>query len=174
MNRYPRPEIALRARVASPMTGYADSLACPDCGHVFPLATEGQTWRITGPADVADRLMARYGRLEQENLVVLSLTTKNVVKDETVVYVGNVSAAVVRIGELFTEPIRQRAAAILLAHNHPSGDPTPSPDDLHLTAEVLAASRLLDIDLLDHIVIGRSSYASLRDRGVSFDRVSPS
>ncbi|MBI3749325.1 MAG: hypothetical protein HY262_10855 [Chloroflexi bacterium] len=152
------------------MTAYADSLMCPDCGHAFELTTEGETYRITGPADVADRLIARYGSLEQEHLVVLSLTTKNTVKDETVVYVGNVSAALVRVGELFTEPIRQRAAAILLAHNHPSGDPTPSPDDLHLTAEVLAAARLLDIDLLDHIVIGRSSYASLRERGVAFDR----
>lgn len=55
-------------------------------------------------------------------------------------------------------------------HNHPSGDPTPSPDDLHLTAEVLAAGRLLDIALLDHIVLGSDTYVSLRDRGISFDR----
>jgi DNA repair protein RadC len=171
MDPYPtlKPELRLR-RVASPMTGYADSLACPDCGHAFQLTTEGQQWRITGPQDVADRLMARYGRLEQEHLVVLSLTTKNMVKDETVVYIGNVSAAVVRIGELFTEPIRQRASAMILVHSHPSGDPTPSPDDLHLTAEALAASRLLDLPLLDHLVISASSYVSLRDRGVVFSR----
>ena len=59
---------------------------------------------------------------------------------------------------------------MILVHNHPSGDPTPSPDDLHLTAEALAAGRLLDIELLDHLVIGHDAYVSLRDRGVSFDR----
>jgi DNA repair protein RadC len=55
-------------------------------------------------------------------------------------------------------------------HNHPSGDPTPSPDDIHLTAEVLAAAKLLDFDLLDHIILGNGSYVSLRDRGVQFSR----
>jgi DNA repair protein RadC len=59
---------------------------------------------------------------------------------------------------------------VILVHNHPSGDPTPSPDDLHLTAEALAAGRLLDIALLDHLVIGHDAFVSLRDRGVAFDR----
>jgi DNA repair protein RadC len=62
------------------------------------------------------------------------------------------------------------ASGVILCHNHPSGDPTPSPDDLHLTAEALAAGRLLDIALLDHLVIGHDAYVSLRDRGVSFDQ----
>ena len=68
------------------------------------------------------------------------------------------------------EAIRQNAAGIILVHNHPSGDPTPSPDDLHLTAEALAVGRLLDIQVLDHIVVSRDSWVSLRKRGVSFDR----
>ncbi len=152
------------------MTSYANSLECPDCGHSFALTTEGQTWRVNGPADVADRLMARYGKLEMENLIVLSLGTRNSVQDETVVYVGNVSAAVVRVGEIFTEPIRHRAAGIIIAHNHPSSDPTPSPQDIALTAEVLAAARILDIDLLDHIVLGADRWVSLRDTGLQFDR----
>jgi DNA repair protein RadC len=59
---------------------------------------------------------------------------------------------------------------VIVVHNHPSGDPEPSPDDLHLTAEAIAAGRLLDIALLDHVIIGADSYVSLRDRGVSFDR----
>jgi len=67
--------------------------------------------------------------------------------------------------------VRLDAAGVILVHNHPSGDPTPSPDDLRLTAEALAAGRLLDIDLLDHLVIGHDAYVSLRDRGVSFDRI---
>jgi DNA repair protein RadC len=88
----------------------------------------------------------------------------------TTAYVGNVSASLVRVGELFRDAVRLDAAGVILVHNHPSGDPTPSPDDLHLTAEALAAGRLLDIDLLDHLVIGHDAYASLRDRGVVFDR----
>jgi len=88
----------------------------------------------------------------------------------TTVYTGNISSSLVRVGELFRDAVRLDAAGIILVHNHPSGDPTPSPDDLHLTAEALAAGRLLDIDLLDHLVIGHDAYASLRDRGVIFDR----
>jgi DNA repair protein RadC len=66
--------------------------------------------------------------------------------------------------------VRHDAAGVILVHNHPSGDPTPSRDDPHLTAEALAAGRLLDIGLLDHQVIGHDAYVSLRDRGISFDR----
>ena len=79
----------------------------------------------------------------------------------------------VRVGELFRDAVRLNAAGVILVHNHPSGDPTPSPDDLHLTAEALAAGRLLDISLLDHLVIGHDVYVSLRDRGVVFDRAGP-
>ena len=81
-----------------------------------------------------------------------------------------VSSSLVRVGELFRDAVRLNAAGVILVHNHPSGDPTPSPDDLHLTAEALAAGRLLDIQLLDHLVIGHDAYVSLRDRGVAFDR----
>ena len=85
---------------------------------------------------------------------------------------GNVSSSLVRVGELFRDEVRLNANGLILVHNHPSGDPTPSPNDLHLTAEALAAGRLLDIALLDHLIIGHEAYVSLRDRGVSFDRVS--
>ena len=85
-------------------------------------------------------------------------------------YVGNVSASLVRVGELFRDAVRVNAAGIILVHNHPSGDPTPSPDDLHLTAEAIAAGRLLDIDVLDHLVVGHDAFVSLRDRGIAFDR----
>jgi DNA repair protein RadC len=127
-------------------------------------------WSIRSPRDVADRLVLQMGRLEREELRVVILNTKNVVLRVTTTYQGNVSASLVRVGELFRDAVRLDAAGIILVHNHPSGDPTPSPDDLHLTAEALAAGRLLDIDLLDHLVIGHDAYVSLRDRGVSFDR----
>jgi DNA repair protein RadC len=127
-------------------------------------------WTIRSPGDVARPLVADMGRLEREELRVLSLNTKNVVQRATTVYVGNVSASLVRIGELFRDAVRLDAAGIVLVHNHPSGDPTPSPDDLHLTAEAIAAGRLLDVDVLDHVVIGHDAWVSLRDRGVAFDR----
>lgn len=130
-------------------------------------------WSIRGPRDVADRLVLQMGRLEREELRVVILDTKNHVLRVTTVYQGNVSSSLVRVGELYRDAVRLNAASVILVHNHPSGDPSPSPDDLHLTAEALAAGRLLDISLLDHLVIGHDAYVSLRDRGVAFDRAIP-
>ena len=130
-------------------------------------------WTIRSPRDVADRLLVDMGRLEREELRVLSLNAKNAVQRVSTVYVGNVSASLVRVGELFRDAVRLDASGVILVHNHPSGDPTPSPDDLHLTAEAIAAGRLLDVDVLDHVVIGQDAWISLRDRGVTFDRVGP-
>ena len=130
-------------------------------------------WTVRSPRDVADRLMVDMGRLEREELRVVSLNAKNVVQRVSTVYVGNVSASLVRVGELFRDAVRLDASGVVLCHNHPSGDPTPSPDDLHLTAEAIAAGRLLDVDVLDHVVIGHDAWISLRDRGVTFDRARP-
>ena len=127
-------------------------------------------WTIRSPSDVADRLVLQMGRLEREELRAVLLNTKNVVLRVVTVYQGNVSSSLVRVGELFRDAVRLNASGVILVHNHPSGDPTPSPDDLHLTAEALAAGRLLDIELLDHLVVGHDAYVSLRDRGVAFDR----
>jgi DNA repair protein RadC len=127
-------------------------------------------WSIRSPRDLADRLMSELGHLTREELRVVLLDTRNGVLAMPTVYVGNVSAALVRIAELFRDAVRLHAARIILVHNHPSGDPTPSPDDLHMTAEAVAAGRLLDVAVLDHLVIGHGSYASLRDRGVPFER----
>ena len=127
-------------------------------------------WSIRGPRDLAVRLTADLGHLPREELRVVLLDTRNGVLGMPTLYRGNVSAAVVRIGELFRDAVRTHAARLILVHNHPSGDPTPSPDDLHMTAEAVAAGRLLDITVLDHLVIGHGAWVSLRDRGVSFDR----
>jgi DNA repair protein RadC len=134
------------------------------------VADAGARWTIRSPRDVADRLQPRMSGLPREELRVLLLNTKNVVLRDQLVYQGNVSAALVRVAELFRDAVRIHAAGLIVAHNHPSGDPEPSPDDLHLTAEAIAAGRLLDIPLLDHLVIASSGHVSLRDRGVAFDR----
>ena len=125
---------------------------------------------IRSPRDLADRLILQMGRLEREELRVVLLDTKNHVLRVATVYQGNVNSSLVRVGELYRDAVRLDAAGVILVHNHPSGDPTPSPDDLHLTAAALAAGRLLDIQLLDHLVIGHDAFVSLRDRGVAFDR----
>ncbi len=130
-------------------------------------------WTIRSPRDVADRLLVEMGRLEREELRVLSLNAKNVVQRVSHVYAGNVSTSLVRIGELFRDAVRLDASGVVLVHNHPSGDPTPSSEDLHLTAEAIAAGRLLDLEVLDHVVIGHDAWVSLRDRGVAFDRRVP-
>jgi DNA repair protein RadC len=130
-------------------------------------------WTVRSPRDVADRLVLQMGRLEREELRVVLLNTKNVVLRVATVYQGNVASSLVRVGELFRDAVRLNATGVILVHNHPSGDPTPSPDDLHLTAEALAAGRLLDIQLLDHLVVGHDAWVSLRDRGIAFDRAGP-
>lgn len=126
-------------------------------------------WTIRSPRDLGQRLLAELGHLEREELRVVLLDTRNGVLEMPTVYRGNVSVALVRIGELFRDAVRLHAARMILVHNHPSGDPTPSPDDLHMTAEAIAAGRLLDIAVLDHLVVGHGTWVSLRDRGVAFD-----
>lgn len=148
----------------------APYMNCPTCQARIELGTAGTRWSVRAPRDVADRLLISMASLEREELHVMTLNTKNVVQEDVTVYVGNVSAALVRVGELFTAAIRRQAAGLLLVHNHPSGDPEPSPDDLHLTAEAITAGRLLDLPVLDHIILGHESFVSLRDRGVVFDR----
>jgi DNA repair protein RadC len=127
-------------------------------------------WTIRSPRDVAERLRPQMGALPREELRVLLLNAKNVVLRSVTVYQGNVSGALVRVGELFRDAVRIHAAGIVAVHNHPSGDPDPSIDDLQLTAEAIAAGRLLDIAVLDHVIIAAGGFASLRDRGVQFDR----
>lgn len=122
-------------------------------------------WLIHTPADVAEPLVDTMGALEREELRVLLLDTKNVVTAERTVYRGNLAGSSVRVGEVFRDAVRACAAAIIVAHNHPSGDTTPSGEDLRITAELAEAGRLLDIELLDHLIIGRGRWASLRGIG---------
>jgi DNA repair protein RadC len=127
-------------------------------------------WIVRAPRDVGERLVPQMGYLEREELRVVLLNTRNAVLRQVTVYQGNVSSSLVRIGQLFRDAVRLNATGVILVHNHPSGDSTPSPDDLRLTAEALAAGRLLDIQLLDHLIVAGDTFVSLRDRGVAFDR----
>ena len=123
---------------------------------------------VRSPQDVANLLLAEMALLEQEHLRVLLLNSKNQVLAMPEVYKGSVSSAQVRISELLREAVREGCPSIIVVHNHPSGDPTPSADDVELTHKLLEASRFLDIDVLDHIVIARQGIVSLRDKGLAF------
>jgi DNA repair protein RadC len=122
-------------------------------------------WLIRTPSDAAEPMIDAMGSLEREELRVLLLDTKNVVVGRRTVYRGNLAGSSVRVGEVFRDAVRACAAAVIVVHNHPSGDPTPSGEDLRITGELAEAGRLLDIELLDHLVIGRGRWVSLRSLG---------
>lgn len=118
------------------------------------------------PADLADYLGPELSELAQEQLRAVLLDTGNRVLATCLVYQGGLNATVIRLADCFREAVARGAAAVILVHNHPSGDPTPSPEDVRLTAEAARAGDLLGVDLLDHLVIGRSAHVSLRERGL--------
>jgi len=124
--------------------------------------------QIRSPTAMAGLCMLEMGDLEQEHLRVISLNTKNVISAITTVYVGSLNCAIVRIGELFREAVRHNSAAVILVHNHPSGDPAPSPEDALVTRQAVEAGKLLDIEVLDHLVIGKGRFVSMRERRLGF------
>lgn len=124
--------------------------------------------RVTSPSEAAELLQSEMGMLEQEHLRVVLLSMKNHVLGVHEVYKGSVCASLVRVGEVYREAVRRNCPAIIVAHNHPSGDPAPSPEDIHITRQLVEAGRLLDIELLDHLIIGRRRWVSLRERGLGF------
>jgi DNA repair protein RadC len=105
--------------------------------------------------------------LDQEELRVLLLDTRNRVIGTRTIYRGSLNTTMVRVGEIFRPAIEAPAAAIIVGHNHPSADPTPSPEDVRLTRQIAEAGKLLDIDLLDHLIIAAAGrYTSLKERGL--------
>lgn len=117
---------------------------------------------------MANLLLAEMGPLEQESLRALLLNTKNAVLSTVEIVRGSVNAAQVRTGEIFREAVRSNAVAIILVHSHPSGDPTPSADDIAVTRDAEAAGKLLDIALLDHVIFGQGRYLSMREHHLGF------
>jgi len=125
--------------------------------------------KVVSPADAANLLMSEMMFLEQEHLRVILLNTRNEVLSAPTIYQGSLNTSVVRVGELFRQAVRANAAALIVAHNHPSGDPSPSSEDINVTRQLVKAGELLDINVLDHIVIGHQRYVSLKERRLGFD-----
>lgn len=126
--------------------------------------------QITTPADAYEFLRLEMEDLEQEQMRTLNLNTKNRILSAPMIYQGSVHTTVIRIGEIFRPAILDNASGLIIAHNHPSGDPTPSPEDAALTREIVKAGELLGIDVQDHIVIGKGKFVSLRETGLGFSR----
>lgn len=153
--------------------GIGDAKACQikaaiELGHRLRVESPDERPSIHSPEDVAALVQYEMGALEQEELWVLLLDIRNHVLDIDKIYRGSLTSSQVRVGELFKGAIRRNAAAIIVIHNHPSGDPSPSPDDIALTRAIVEAGGLLDIQVLDHLIIGLGRHVSLKERGLGF------
>jgi DNA repair protein RadC len=122
--------------------------------------------QISSPADADALLRPFLEPLDHEELWVLLLNVRSRVIKVVRLYVGSVNTSYIRVAEIFKEAILESASAIIIAHNHPTGDPSPSPEDVSVTRAIAEAGKLLDIDLLDHLIIGHTRFVSLKDRGL--------
>jgi DNA repair protein RadC len=142
--------------------------AAIELGRRLTLESPEERPTINSPGDAAQLLLYEMQALEQEHLRVMLLDRRNRVMEVVDLYRGSVSSSQIRVGEIFREAVRKNASAIIVAHNHPSGDPTPSPDDVAVTRAILQAGKMLDVDVLDHLVIGQGRWVSLKERGLGF------
>lgn len=140
--------------------------AAVEFGRRVALAGMGDLPQIRSPEDVYSLLIGRLQGEKREHLLALILDVKNrVLKTETI-SIGTLDSSLVHPREVYRVAIREGAANIIIAHNHPSGDPTPSPEDIQITRRLWEAGTLIGIDLLDHVIVGDGKYVSLRERGV--------
>ena len=142
--------------------------AAIELGRRLTLESPEERPAVNSPADAAALVAYEMSALEQEHLRVILLDRRNRVLETVEVYKGSVNSSQVRVGEVFKEAIRKNASALIVVHNHPSGDPTPSPDDVAVTRAIVQAGKLLDLEVLDHMVIGQGRWVSMKERGLGF------
>ncbi len=123
---------------------------------------------INSPADAAALVQHEMSLLEQEYLKVIVLNTRNHVLDIVEITHGSVNSSQVRVAEVLRPAVERNSPAIIVVHNHPSSDPTPSPDDIKITQAIREAGQLMDIELLDHLIIAKGSYVSLKEKRLGF------
>lgn len=145
-------------------------LSALELGKRLATEVEDGPRAIHSPADAAGLIQYEMSLLEQEELWVLLLNTRNHLIEIDRLYRGSTNSSQVRVGEVFKAAIRRNATSIIVAHCHPSGDPTPSPDDVAVTRAIVSAGKTLDVDVLDHLIIGRGqpAFVSLKERGLGF------
>jgi DNA repair protein RadC len=150
--------------------GYANSVAAiSELVNREVRRTAPEQARVNSPTDAAALVQYEMSALDHEELWVMLLDTRNNVKKICKVYQGSVNSCQVRVGDLFKAAVRENAPALIVFHNHPSGDPTPSPDDVAVTRAINQAGKLMDVDVLDHVVIGAGRWVSLKERGLGFN-----
>jgi DNA repair protein RadC len=142
--------------------------AAIELGRRLNLETSDVSGAISSPADAAELVRYEMQGLVQEQLWVILLDTRNRKMWIDKVYTGSLNSSMVRVAELFRAAIQRSAASIILVHNHPSGDPSPSPEDAALTRSAVQAGKLMDIEVLDHLVIGHGMFVSLKEKGLGF------
>ncbi len=121
---------------------------------------------IRSPRDAAELLTEQLRYLQKEHFVCLFLNTKNVVIAQETLSIGSLNASIVHPREVFRAAIKYSSASIVCAHNHPSGDPAPSPEDIAITKRLVEAGQIVGIDVLDHIVVGDGRFVSLKEQGL--------
>ena len=132
-----------------------------------------ESFTVRAPADVArfvqEQIYAPWEEFTQEELYTLMLDNKNKLTHAALIYRGTISSVYIRPAEIFRPAILVNARSIIITHQHPSSDPTPSPEDTLFTSICVEAGRLLDVDVVDHLVVGEDVFVSMRDRGIGFD-----
>lgn len=151
------------------LTKAVEIKAAVEIGRRLAVGAPDELMQISSPSEAAQMLSGEMALLEQEHLRVVLLNIKNHVLAIHEVYKGSVNASQIRVSEVFREAIRCNSPSIIIAHNHPSGDPAPSTEDIYVTRQIVQAGRLLDIDVLDHIIIGHRRWVSLREKGLGFN-----
>jgi len=124
---------------------------------------------VHSPKDVVEIIDSFIGCLDHEQLWVINLDTRNRIMSLVKLYVGSVNSSQVRISEVFRQAVIENSPAIIVCHNHPSGDTSPSPEDVNLTRALVQAGKLLGIDVLDHIVVAFGKFTSLKERNLGFN-----
>jgi len=142
--------------------------AAVEIGRRLSLESQVELPAINSPSDAASLVLYEMAGLDHEELWIMILNQRNKVTSIDHLYKGSVNSSQVRVGELFKTAISMKASAIIACHNHPSGSTDPSPDDVALTRAIIQAGKLLDIELLDHLVLGQNRWVSLKERGLGF------
>ena len=144
----------------------ATILAAVELGRRLSQKAAEKVEVVHGPEDAAHYAMPRFRFEQKEHFAVMLLNTKNHILGLTDVSVGSLSASIVHPREVFQAALRYAAAAMILVHNHPSGDPSPSREDIHVTQRLVKAGKVMDIPVLDHIILGDNRFVSLKEKGL--------
>lgn len=140
-------------------------LAAVEIGRRISNLTYQDRYVIRSPEDGAKYMMNDMRFLSQEHFVCLYLNTKNQVLHKQTIFIGSLNASIVHPREVYKEAIRRSAASIICLHNHPSGDPAPSREDIEVTKRLVECGKIIGIELLDHLIIGENKFVSLKEKG---------